>query len=59
MYSYNRCGIISFVSNILEFLTTAEAIFRTSDRRTDIEKWYMTIITSIMDNIPRYFLSKK
>jgi len=49
----SKCGIVSFVSNILDFLTTAEAIFRTSDRRTDIEKWYMTIITSIMDNIPR------
>ena len=49
-----RCGIISFVSNLGEFLSTTEIIFRTSDRRTDIEKWYMSIITSIMDNIPRY-----
>jgi len=49
----SKCGIISFVSNLGEFLASTEQIFRTSDRRTDIEKWYMTIITSIMDNIPR------
>jgi hypothetical protein len=41
------------VSNLGEFLSTTELVFRNSDRRGDIEKWYMTIITSIMDNIPR------
>merc|ERR1712179_725945 len=48
-----KCGIISFVSNFLEFSQNTEAIFRNSDRRTDIEKWYLTLVTSMMDNIPR------
>ena len=28
-------------------------IFAGSDRRSDIEKWYITLVTSIIDNIPR------
>jgi len=48
-----KCGIISFVSNFLEFSQNTEVIFRNSDRRTDIEKWYLTLVTSMMDNIPR------
>ena len=48
-----KCGIISFVSNFLEFAQNTEVIFRNSDRRTDIEKWYLTLVTSMMDNIPR------
>ena len=49
----NKCGIISFVSNFLEFAQNTEVIFRNSDRRTDIEKWYLTLVTSMMENIPR------
>jgi len=49
----SKCGIISFTGNLGEFLSSTELIFRDSDRRTDIEKWYMTIIISIMDHIPR------
>merc|ERR1711887_481023 len=48
-----KCGIINFVSNFLEFAQNTEMIFRGSDRRTDIEKWYLTLVTSMMDNIPR------
>merc|ERR1719186_346472 len=48
-----KCGIISFVSNLLEFAQNTETIFRGSDRRTDIEKWYLTLVTSMMENIPR------
>lgn len=49
----NKCGIISFVSNFLEFANNTEIIFSSSDRRTDIEKWYLTLVSSMMDNIPR------
>jgi len=49
----SKCGIIYFVSNIGDFLTLTERIFRDSDRRSDIEKWYITMLISISDNIPR------
>jgi len=49
----NKCGIINFILNLGDFLRLTERIFRHSDRRTDIEKWYMTILISINDNIPR------
>jgi len=48
-----KCGVISFVSNLLEFAQTTELIFRESDRRSDIEKWYLTLVTSMGENIVR------
>jgi len=48
-----KCGILHFVSNFYEFAQSTEMIFQNSDRRSDIEKWYLTIVTSIIDNIPR------
>ena len=48
-----KCGIMYFVSNFFEFASATELIFLGSDRRTDIEKWYLTLVTSIIDNIPR------
>ena len=48
-----KCGILHFVSNFFEFASATELIFHGSDRRTDIEKWYLTLVTSIIDNIPR------
>jgi len=49
----NKCGIIHFVNNFGGFANIAENIFKSSDRRSDIEKWYMTLISSMIDNIPR------
>ena len=49
----NKCGIIHFVNNFGEFASITENICRNSDRRSDIEKWYMTLISSMIDNIPR------
>ena len=48
-----KCGILHFVSNFFEFAQSTEMIFAGSDRRSDIEKWYITLVTSIIDNIPR------
>ena len=48
-----KCGILHFVTNFHEFAQATEMIFQGSDRRTDIEKWYLTLVTSIIDNIPR------
>ena len=48
-----KCGILHFVSNFFEFAQATEMIFAGSDRRSDIEKWYLTLVTSIVDNIPR------
>ena len=48
-----KCGILHFVTNFHEFAQATEMIFQGSDRRTDIEKWYLTLVTSIIDHIPR------
>merc|ERR1719323_1129827 len=49
----SKCGILHFVSNFYEFAGATEMIFQKSDRRTDMEKWYLTLVTSMIDNIPR------
>jgi len=49
----SKCGILHFVANFYEFAGATEMIFQKSDRRTDMEKWYLTLVTSMIDNIPR------
>ena len=49
----SKCGILHFVANFYEFAQATEMIFHNSDRRSDIEKWYITLVTSMIDNIPR------
>lgn len=48
-----RCGILPFVSNFEEFAQQAEAIFKGSDRRIDLEKWYVKLVHAMMDAVPR------
>lgn len=40
-----------YVENFEEFAITAESIFRESDRRTDLDKWYMKLINAMFDGI--------
>ncbi|KAG1710456.1 Exocyst complex component 1 [Nymphon striatum] len=49
----SKCGIIPFVSNFEDFATQAETVFKTSDRRTDLDKWYKQLIGAMFDSIPR------
>jgi hypothetical protein len=36
-----------------DFARTAEGIFRNSDRRTDLDKWYKIIMLAMFEAIPR------
>lgn len=36
----SKCGLLPYVENFEEFSNTAESIFRKTDRRTDLDKWY-------------------
>merc|ERR1712013_747701 len=38
-----KCGILGFVANFMEFAETTEKIFGDSDRKGDLEKWYLTL----------------
>nr|CAG4643786.1 EOG090X02H9 [Lepidurus arcticus] len=49
----NRCGILSFVANFAEFANTAEDIFKGSDRRVDLDKWYVRLVREMFEVIPR------
>lgn len=47
----SKCGILPYVENFEYFAQTSEGIFRKSDRRTDMEKWYLQLVNSIFESI--------
>ena len=49
----NKCGILPFVSNFEKFTDTTESIFRNSDRRSDLEKWYTSLVMEMVTSINR------
>nr|CAB3243966.1 exocyst complex component 1-like [Phallusia mammillata] len=48
-----KCGILPFVQDFEDFVELAESIFRDSERRTDIDKAYKSLIKSVFQAIER------
>lgn len=48
-----KCGILPFITNFEEFAKTAESVFKKSERRTDLDKWYVRLVTAMFEHIPR------
>ncbi|KAK6637036.1 hypothetical protein RUM43_010710 [Polyplax serrata] len=48
-----KCGILPFVSNFDEFARTAQSIFKTTERRGDLDKWYQKLVGAMFDTIPK------
>ena len=49
----NKCGILPFVSNFEKFSDTTETIFKSSERRSDLEKWYTSLVMEMVTSINR------
>ncbi|XP_076750967.1 exocyst complex component Sec3 [Xylocopa sonorina] len=47
----NKCGILPYVENFEMFARTAERIFKNSDRKVDLEKWYTKIVSKMFEAI--------
>ena len=47
----NKCGILPFVSNFEKFSDTTETIFKSSERRSDLEKWYTSLVMEMVKKI--------
>lgn len=47
----SKCGILSFVANFEKFARQAESIFKTSERRTDLDKWYSKLMKIMFDEV--------
>lgn len=45
-----KCGILPYVSNIEEFAINADCLLK-SDRRADLEKWYIRLVDTILEYI--------
>lgn len=48
-----KCGIIPFITNFEEFAQTAESVFKKSERRADLDKWYIRLVMALFEHIPR------
>lgn len=49
----SKCGILPYVYNLEEFARNAEVLLK-SDRRIELEKWYVPLVDNIIENIPRH-----
>lgn len=47
----NKCGILPYIENFGPFAKTAENIFKNSDRKIDLEKWYTKLISTMFEAI--------
>ncbi|GIY61293.1 exocyst complex component 1 [Caerostris extrusa] len=47
----SRCGILPFVANFEIFARRAESIFKNSERRTDLDRWYAKLMRVIFDQV--------
>ncbi|XP_071451140.1 exocyst complex component 1 isoform X2 [Hetaerina americana] len=57
--SSNRTtGILPFVANFEDFAKTAESIFKGSERRADLDKWYTKLVGAMFEAIPRTALEQ-
>lgn len=48
----SKCGLLPYVENFEELARVTERIFHKSDRRADLEKWYMKLIDTVFEMIP-------
>lgn len=47
----HKCGILPYIENFGPFARTAEKIFRNSDRKVDLEKWYTKLVSTMFEAI--------
>lgn len=48
----SKCGMLPYVENFEEFASSAESIFRKTERRNDLDKWYIQLVDAIYEQIP-------
>uniref|UniRef100_A0A8D9BVJ3 Exocyst complex component 1 n=1 Tax=Cacopsylla melanoneura TaxID=428564 RepID=A0A8D9BVJ3_9HEMI len=47
----NKCGILPFVANFEEFARNCELIFKNTERKTDLHKWYVRLVSAMFEVI--------
>ncbi|CAO1376976.1 unnamed protein product [Diamesa hyperborea] len=50
----SKCGLLCYVENFEEFASTTEGIFKKSERRTDLDKWYVKLVDAIFQGINQH-----
>lgn len=46
-----KCGVLSFIAEFEELSRACEGIFRLGSRRADLERWYLTLATAMLQQI--------
>lgn len=54
----SKCGILPYVSNLEEFAINAEGLLK-SDRRADLEKWYIRLVDTMIEYISTHSIDQK
>lgn len=52
----SKCGLLPYVENFEEFAVTAESIFKKTERRNDLDRWYLKLVEAIFEHIPLHAL---
>lgn len=50
----SKCGLLPYVENFEQFALTAESIFKKTERRNDLDKWYLKMVDAIFEHIPMH-----
>ncbi|XP_058829670.1 exocyst complex component 1 [Topomyia yanbarensis] len=48
----SKCGLLPYVENFEEFAVTAETVFKKTERRNDLDRWYLNLVEAIFEHIP-------
>jgi hypothetical protein len=48
----SKCGLLPYVENFEEFIETTESIFKKTERRADLDRWYVKLVDTIFEMIP-------
>uniref|UniRef100_A0A2L2Y966 Exocyst complex component 1 n=1 Tax=Parasteatoda tepidariorum TaxID=114398 RepID=A0A2L2Y966_PARTP len=52
----SKCGILPFIANFEKFARQAENIFKASERRTDLDRWYSKLAKTMFEEIVKISL---
>ena len=52
----SKCGLLPYVENFEEFAETTESIFKKTERRNDLDRWYVKLVEMIFEMIPNHAL---
>lgn len=51
-----KCGVLPFIKGFEQFAKQAESVFKGASRRTDIDRWYTTLMLTMFETVDKLSL---